>query len=83
MLTDVEQIIASRFIWTFLESKAEYALNDYNLRNIAIQAELVDKKTQFDIDKITTYLQEQLSESYLRWAFPNRAGLKELLVKTP
>ena len=82
MLTDEEQIIASRFIWTFLESKAQFPLTDFNLRHIAVQAELIDRETEFNINKITMYLQEQLSESYLKWAFPNRAGLKELLVKT-
>jgi hypothetical protein len=81
MLSDPEQIIASRWIWKWLESSRSYDLNDQNLRRIANEAELVDGKTEFSLKKITKYLNNLLTAEYKEWASVNFAGRKELLVK--
>jgi hypothetical protein len=81
MLSEPEQIIASRWIWKWLESSRSYDLTDLNLRRIAKDAEFVDGKTEFSVKKITKYLNNLLTAEYKEWASANTAGRKELLVK--
>jgi len=81
MLTDVEQIIASRWIWKWLETNAALLLTDKNLRFIANEAGFADGKTEFSLKKITKYLNNLLTDQYKEWALAKSGDRRELLVK--
>jgi hypothetical protein len=81
MLSEPEQIIASRWIWKWLESSRSYELTDQNLRRIAKDAEFLDGKTEFSVKKITKYLNKLLTEEYKEWVIAPLGTRKALLVK--
>jgi hypothetical protein len=81
MLTDVEQIIASRWIWKWLETYSTFLLTDKNLRFIANEAGYSDGKTEYSLKRITKYLNNLLTDEYKKWALAKSGERKELLVK--
>jgi len=78
-MLDGDYIIASRWLFQYLETKQQFALNTKNLRSIALVAELKDD--EFSTTRIKNYLNRLLSESYLEWVSQSTGGKKELMLK--
>ena len=78
-MLDGDYIIASRWVFRWLETKQQLPLKKKYLNEIAAEAEV--KEDEYSPRRIKNYLNGLLSESYLEWASLNYDGRKEWMRK--